>query len=229
LAAAVVASLIVANGAAPTASPRNSHVRGVVLFVGDSNITLAANRIVWALTWEEHNDNGYVPIMASRVGSSIRTYDCLEPRGCRTTEYWKQRLGELLPSVAPDVVVTNLGVNDTGVRGSATTPGSAGYDEKIDWFMELLPADTPVLWTTSPCDILPPERSERCAEVNRALTEAPERWSNLTLVDWEAAASGHPEYINDDELGIHYGPAGHRAWTELVLGELDELFPPPEQ
>ncbi len=48
----------------------------------------------------------------------------------------------------PDIVVVNLGVNDTGARGTSTTPGYAGYGAKIDYLMALL-GDRPVLWTTS--------------------------------------------------------------------------------
>jgi hypothetical protein len=228
VALAVAVVVVVSDSASPEDTPRNSHVRGVVLFVGDSNVTLAATNIVWALTWQEHSDNGYVPVMAGRVGASIRTYDCLEPAGCASTDYWKTRLDELLSKVSPDVIVSNLGVNDTVTGGTASTPGAARYDEKIDWFMELVPRDTPVLWTNLPCAIEPESVAERCAVVNQALAAAPERWSNLELVDWSAVASGHPEYMDDAPGELHLSPQGLREWTAVVVKELDAMFPVAE-
>lgn len=222
--AVVVAVVVVPDRASPDPIKRNAHVRGVVLFVGDSNVTLGATNIIWALTWEEHDDNGYVPIMASRVGASIRTYDCLDRAGCTSTDYWKTRLGELLPKVSPDVVVTNLGVNDTAGDGTPSTPGSAAYDDKIDWFMELVPDGTPVLWSNLPCAIGPPSRAERCAIVNEALAEAPARWSNLEVIDWSTDAAAHPEYMEEGADEVHLTAPGFRAWTALILEGLDARF-----
>jgi lysophospholipase L1-like esterase len=220
----VFATAVGADVATPSATDRNSHVRAVVLFVGDSNISVSVEPVYWALTYGDHNDNAYVPMFTSRPGAAIRTEDCLVAVDCATTDYWKTRLGELLPEVSPDVVVTNLGVNDTAGVGTAETAGSAGYPGKIDWFMELLPEDTPVLWTNLPCDLLEDVRADACALVNDALADAVDRWPNLVVLDWATAAAGHPDYLGDI---VHLSEEGQAAWTELVVGALDERFPAP--
>jgi lysophospholipase L1-like esterase len=203
-------------------TPRNSDTRAVVLFVGDSNVTLAAANIDWALTWQAHEDNGYVPVMASRVGSAIRTPDCLEPDGCDTFDYWADKLASLEDKVVPDAIVINLGVNDAGLEGTATSPGYAGYDEKIDWLMERT-GDVPVLWTNLPCALEPPDIQPGCEVVNDALAQAPERWPNLTLVDWSERAGTNPDVILPGDL--HLSPAGRALWAELVVEALDAEFP----
>ena len=164
----IVAVVVAASpvGAALTTDDHNDHVRAVVLFVGDSNETFGANRIVWTLTWNDHNDNGYIPVMASRVGAGIRTPDCLDPTSCSTNDYWQVKLGELGARVQPDVIVNNLGINDTESPGTQTTLGYANYSKKIDWFMSLVPPTTPVLWTNLPCSIEPADRASGCASVN---------------------------------------------------------------
>ena len=101
VAVAVVISTSVVVSAATTLDGLNSHVRGLVLFVGDSNLTLSTYAIESALASSPRGDNGYVSVTASRIGSTIRTYDCLDLTGCATTDYWQTRLGELLPKVTP--------------------------------------------------------------------------------------------------------------------------------
>ncbi|MEO7570823.1 MAG: GDSL-type esterase/lipase family protein [Acidimicrobiales bacterium] len=195
-----------------------------MLLVGDSNINLGSTSIVRVLASKEHQDNGYVPVLAARDGASIRTYDCLVPEGCRTTDFWETKLGELLPELTADAIVINLGINDTIDVGTETTPGYRSYAEKADWLMSLLPASTPVLWTNLPCSIEPPLAAKGCAAVNDALRLAPRRWSNLRVVDFEEAARGHPEYMGEPGVDVHLSPAGYTAWAELVVEALDERF-----
>jgi lysophospholipase L1-like esterase len=204
------------------ATPRNSDTRAVVLFLGDSNITLAAANIDWALTWQDHEDNGYVPVMASRVGSAIRTPDCLEPEGCDTYDYWDGKLASIEDEVTPDAIVINLGVNDAESEGTATSPGYAAYDEKIDWLMERT-GDVPVLWTNLPCALEPPDVQAGCEVVNDALEQAPERWPNLTLLDWSERAGTDTDLVLPRD--VHLSPAGRALWTELVVEGLDTEFP----
>jgi lysophospholipase L1-like esterase len=219
---AVVLS-VCAVGQAFTADGHNDHVRGVVLFVGDSNITLGAATIDWDLTWNSHNDNGYVPVLASRVGAGIRTPDCLDPTGCSTDDYWQVRLGELFGKVQPDAIVNDLGINDAISPGTLTTPGYENYGQKIDWFMSLVPHTIPVLWTNLPCPIEPPDRPG-CADVNYFLSLATTRWSNLVLVDWASVARLHPDYMLDP-TNVHLSDAGHKAWADTVTAALDARFP----
>ncbi len=204
----------------------NAGTRGVVLFVGDSNITLGSEAADWALTWEQHLNNGYVPVFASRVGASIRTEDCLTASGCTTFDYWRLKLGTILPKVDADVIVSNLGINDTMSAGTATTPGYTSYGRKIDWFMNLV-GTTPVMWTDLPCAIEPSDRATGCDTVNAALAQAAKRWHNLTVLPWSAQANGHPEYMASPGKDVHYSQTGALAWANFVVSALDSRFPPP--
>lgn len=218
----LLAGVTVAGAVGTTTS--NSGTRGVILFLGDSNVTLAAQNIDWSLTWNSHADNGYVPVMASRVGSSIRTPDCLQPSGCATFDYWKTRLASLNGKVVPDAIVVNLGINDTASLGTSTTPGYASYPKKIDWFMALA-AGRPVLWTNLPCSIEPASRSTGCTTVNYALSLATERWPNLTVLEWNRRALNHTEYMAAPGVDVHYSARGLAAWTAFVVEALDRRFP----
>jgi hypothetical protein len=221
---AVVIAGAAAVGTALTSG--NASTRGVVLFVGDSNVTLAAGNIESVLAWNTHSDNGYVPVMASRVGAAIRTYDCLNPTGCTTTDYWKTKLASLASKVVPDVIVNDLGVNDTSQAGQLTTPGYDHYGQKIDWFMALT-GGRPVLWTNVPCSIEPPEIVTACDLIDYQLASARARWPNLTVLDWNLAAAGHPEYMAAPGTDVHYSSGGFAAWANFVVRALDRRFPSP--
>ena len=225
VAVAVVISTSVVVSAATTLDGRNSHVRGLVLYVGDSNMTLSTQSIEFALGSSPRGDNGYTSIYASRIGATVRTYDCLDPTNCATTDYWQTRLGELLPKVTPDAVVTELGVNDTVEPGTETTPGYARYTKKIEWFMSLFPPTTPVIWTNLPCNLLPPPRMTGCTSINYSLTVEKSRLPNLTVVDWNLPSYGHPEYMAAPGTDVHLAPPGQTAWASLVFKTLDAKFP----
>jgi hypothetical protein len=53
---------------------------------------------------------------------------------------------------------------------------------------------------------------------NRILTEAAHSHPNVRLVDWNAAASAHPEWLWPD--GIHLRPEGAAAYRDLIEGAL---------
>jgi len=53
---------------------------------------------------------------------------------------------------------------------------------------------------------------------NRILTEAAHNHPNVHLVDWNAAASAHPEWLWPD--GIHVRPEGAAAYRDLIEGAL---------
>jgi hypothetical protein len=201
----------------------NANSRGVVLLVGDSNITISSLQIVWLMTLTKHFDDAYTPIFASRVGSTIRTRDCPEGTACDTYNYWQIKLRETLSQIEPNAIVNDLGINDTAAVGTETTPGYAFYGRKIDWFMRLVPTATPVLWTNLPCAIEPPARLEGCKTVNKALGAARARWSNLVMVNWATRANSHPEYIGGND--VHLTPKGSAAWSALVTAALDVRFP----
>lgn len=50
--------------------------------------------------------------------------------------------------------------------------------------------------------------------VNRALTEASERYANVSLIDWYNASAGHNDYFSED--GVHLTPTGAEAFAALV-------------
>ena len=203
----------------------NAGTRGVVLFVGDSNITLGSRVIDWALTSQDHKDNGYVPVFASRVGSVIRTPSCLDTTTkCTAYNYWKLKLASILPKVNADAIVNDLGINDTSMAGTATTPGYSHYGQKIDWFMNLVDGK-PVLWTDLPCAIEPLARRDACQTINNALSLAEGRWPNLTVLNWSIVANDHPEYMSSGDA--HYSIAGLTAWSKLVVDSLDTRFAAP--
>jgi hypothetical protein len=227
-AAAAITAVVVAGAAAVGAAVTsgNASTRGVVLFVGDSNVTLAAGNIESVLAWNTHSDNEYVPVMASRVGASIRTYDCLNPTGCTTTDFWKTKLASLASKVAPDVIVNDLGINDALQAGQLTTPGYYRYGQKIDWFMALT-GGRPVLWTNVPCSIEPADMLTGCELIDYQLASAVKRWPNLTVLDWNLVAAGHAEYMASPGTDVHYSSGGFAAWANYVVRALDRRIPSP--
>jgi lysophospholipase L1-like esterase len=216
----VLASVLTAVLVVAPASARNdAHVRGVVLFLGDSNLTRAAGELETALTDTNFNDS-YVPALASRPGAGMRTKDCpgipLNP--CLTYNYWSIRMPQILKRVEPDVVVVNLGVNDTSAPGTRTSQGYASYDTKIDAFIRLLPT-VPIIWTNLPCRVEPPAEQPGCPLVNQALSAAQSRWPRLTVVDWGRTANRHPEWLLANTP--HFKPAGYTAWAKIVVTALN--------
>ena len=53
---------------------------------------------------------------------------------------------------------------------------------------------------------------------NGILSEAARTHPNVRLVDWNAAATAHPEWLWDD--GIHLRPSGAAAYRALVVATL---------
>ncbi len=206
----------------------NANSRGVVLLVGDSNVTISAAQIVARTTLGDHYDNPYIPVLAPRVGATIRTHDCLEATGCTSYNYWQIKLRETFQQIHPDAIVNDLGINDTAHAGTQGTPGYSYYGKKIDWFMHLIPNDMPVFWTNLPCSIEPVGRLHGCKVVNTALAGARRRWSNLVLVNWAARAGGHPDYLvhPNGKTDVHYSAVGAAEWIAQVTSAIDARFPP---
>jgi hypothetical protein len=53
---------------------------------------------------------------------------------------------------------------------------------------------------------------------NQLLTQKVAQYSNASLLDWHGASIGHPEYFASD--GVHLGPEGAKALTNLLLAAL---------
>lgn len=232
LATVMTAHQITARAA--SISNSNANDRAVVAFAGDSNMAFNGFQSVLNTNFgttvfdSSQLDNNYVPVFITRVGSGIRTSNCLVAAGCTTTDFWKVKLAQTFTKVKPDALVTELGINDTNGPGTPTSPGYASYGQKVDYFMQQIPTATMVFWTNLPCQIEPPDRFTGCAAVNTALRQAVSRWHNLQIIDWSAAANTHPEYlptIGPVHGRIHYTPAGYSAWTQLVMSSLDAKYP----
>jgi hypothetical protein len=229
--ALVIALVVAATATGVVAGTEsNADTRGVVLFVGDSNVTISAMEIVWSTTLlDNHYDDAYVPVLASRVGATIRTHDCVDAIGCASYNYWQIKLGNVLGKVKPDAIVNNLGINDTVYLGTQGSPGYAAYGKKIDWFMRLIPKSTPVFWTNLPCLVEPGIRGKGCKAVNAALADAHERWPNFVLVNWAKKANTHLEYMARTAAGkpdVHMSATGSAAWIALVTAAMDRRMPP---
>lgn len=221
--ATIISTTAVVRAVAP--DDKTSHVRGVVLFVGDSNVTLAGGNIANVFTWNTpHEAYPYVPMLAPKVGASVRYPDCPVIAGCTTTEFWRTKLGEIFAKADPDAVVLNLGINDARFAGTETTPGHYKYPKKIAWFMSLIPADTQVFWTNLPCDIEPPDWQAGCGIIDHALAVADNKFPNLTVVNWAARASGHPEFMSSPGTNVHLSGIGTSAWANLVIQAIDAQF-----
>src|SRR5438045_3486114 len=111
VAVAIVACMATFDIATATTSTVG-RTRAVVLFMGDSNTTIGAAHIDWALTGAPvfgnppHRNNGYVPVLMSHTGAAIRTPDCpVGVQDCPSTNYWKVKLASIGGKVVPDAVV----------------------------------------------------------------------------------------------------------------------------
>ena len=57
---------------------------------------------------------------------------------------------------------------------------------------------------------------------NEALAELAKEYSNLTVIDWKAISSGHPEYFGAD--GIHLTGEGRKAYCEAIKNAVSEHY-----
>jgi hypothetical protein len=204
--------------AALTTSPGN--LRGVIVFVGDSNQTLSASQTAERLL---DRDNAYALVDIARPGSAVRTSDCPGERTpCASYDFWQTRIAALEAKVHPDAYVIDLGINDTVRPGTATSPGYSAYGTKIDWLLAQL-GHVPIFWSNLPCSIEPAARANACAAVNAALTSAQARHDNLIEIDWSGAARGHRKYLGPANTGadIHLTVAGAIAWSTLIAATID--------
>lgn len=215
--------------AAKALTLKNYHNRAVVVYLGDSNILYGSaefnDETYWGYNGNRLN-NTYTNVFLTRPGARIKTPDCINAANCTTYDYWKIKLAEILPKIKPDAIVINLGINDALLAGSAGGPGYSYYGQKIDWLMAKIPATSKVFWTNLPCAIEPTNLNTACQQINYQISQAPNRWPNLTLVNWSMAANTHPEYMNPGQ--VHYTSAGYTAWIKLVISKLDPVFPIPQ-
>jgi hypothetical protein len=195
---------------ATTLTPSRA-LRVDVAFVGDSNVVRAAGVIRSVLAGVHSLTDGnrhYVPSFWDRAGAP------LDPK------FWSAKIGN--PHFHPNVVVLNIGINDT------LSPASyANYGAKINAFMRLIPSKVPVLFPGYPYAIERPSRRAGALAVNHAWAMAQARWPNLVIVPWGALANRHPEWINrsgpNPNQWVHYTKAGYKALTTLEVATLNQL------
>ena len=60
---------------------------------------------------------------------------------------------------------------------------------------------------------------------NQVLADGVARYPNTVLVDWHTYGVDHPELFAKD--GIHIGAAGAKAYTALVVAQLNGLLTDP--
>lgn len=183
-----------------------------VLFVNDSVTHQSVEQIVDSFNLVKKDDAAgrYAP----NFGSSVPGIGLFAVPGLSSDEvgaYWTEHLTSLLDHVKPEVVVVELGYNDCGYN-------LADYATRIDDFMRLVPPDTPVHWLT----MADPTAHTECDEViNAALTDAPTRWSNLSLFDYAEHMNPHPEWFAD---ATHLNVAGKQEYAAWLHAQLDARY-----
>jgi lysophospholipase L1-like esterase len=114
--------------------------------------------------------------------------------------------------------VLALGTNDTAdvVVGSAV-----GLAARIQRMMTLM-GSQPVMWVNV-ISLLSsgPYSDSHMQQWNRALVQACQRYPNMRVYDWAAAAQ-RSWFIPD---GIHYTPEGYAARSRLIANALAAAFP----
>jgi lysophospholipase L1-like esterase len=165
-----------------------------VLVVGDSITEQSEDELTFSL-----RSAGWEPTVEGHSGSAIF--------GARWGVDWKARLGELVPTVDPDVAVVELGTNDKDIGASDIAHG-------IDAAMEPLRHVPRVIWANVKTGFLTAPVAE---VVNEELRKATVRWPNLEVLDMGAHFAPHPEWLSD---GIHLNDAGKVEFGRLVIRAL---------
>jgi hypothetical protein len=110
-----------------------------------------------------------------------------------------------------DVIIIELGYND------CVAPGFPAAIDQI--LTELTSQDVPtVLWSMMTTLIRP-----EYASCNAALNDATKRWPTLRLADWDGYSHAHPEWFDDDGLGVHLTATGRTAYATFLRDQLDDL------
>jgi hypothetical protein len=140
-------------------------------------------------------------LLAQFAGQPV-TVDAVEDRSLLGAISLFQAAG---PSLG-DVVVLDLGYND------ASDP--AVFRGRIDDAMAALGGVRRVLWLNQH------DWGPGRAGMNAELAAAATRYPNLTVIDWNAEVSAHPDEVYAD--AIHLTPSGQTAMAALVRQHYDE-------
>lgn len=197
------AASLVGSDAAATAAAASRNVP--IAFVGDSNVVRGAGvttNVLQGGPLDPANVTlGYIPQFVGRPGMTLNV------------GYWQGRLATLGAGWRPDVIVLNIGINDTQALDN--------YDGRIDAFLGLLPAGVRVLWPGYPIMLEPVAKQVGAHAVNHAWAMAALRHpQQLTIVPWGAVARDHPEWIDRTDpvtKQVHYTPDGYQALINLEI------------
>ena len=200
------ARIPIVRTAAAAAQPKTFNVA----FVGDSNVVRGTDATIATLRGADAHDapRPYIPSFFAKPGVRL------------SPVFFAHELAS--PRFRPDVVVLNIGINDT-----LHPDLYARYGRRIDRFMSLIPIWVPVLFPTYPVAIEPAVRRLGANAVNRAWSIATKRWPNLRIVRWGGYADKHPEWIDQrnptPRQRVHYTRAGYDALARFELNVLNHL------
>jgi hypothetical protein len=126
--------------------------------------------------------------------------------GLKDMFFWLEQLPALLDA-DPDVVVVGLGTNDTG-----NTTDIERFPARLDRMMQAL-GDRPVIWITH-VSKRPGAPASAGATINEFIRAAPERWPNLTVLDFGVDIEHDPTILSYDDL--HFSPWGQRVYAQKI-------------
>ncbi len=190
--AAAAACLLGAVALAGCGGSGYEAVKANIFVIGDS-ITVQSTREVKAALAAA----GWHPTVQGISGSTIAG---------GTHGGWPGAARRLVQRLFPEVVVVELGTNDT-----APNVCCAKVPASIDAMKDALAHVPHVLWLNVQEGRLD---SANAARVNRDLEAAAKQWSNLHIVDFSGRFAGRPEWHVGP--GPHLTPAGQVAFAQLV-------------
>jgi lysophospholipase L1-like esterase len=117
---------------------------------------------------------------------------------------WPQQLDRLVAKDHPRAVVVELGTNGCGYCRSDR--------EGIDSVMRPLRDVRDVLWIDTRTDAPIPKDADA---INKALRDAADRWTNLTIVDFDDLVSG--DDIGPDHIHLNEQGQGHFAESVAAI------------
>jgi hypothetical protein len=171
-----------------------------VLVLGDSNLFESGADVDTAL-----RAVGVEPTLHGLPGYGVKHMDL----------YWSKEVPELLKT-DPDVVVVGLGTND-----ALESADVLAFPARLDQMMELL-GDRPVIWITHVDDR--PGSSEGAGRtINEMIRAAPDRWTNLTVLDFTVTMAEDPTILHPDAL--HFTVAGRKVYAQEIARASSERLP----
>lgn len=170
-----------------------------VLVLGDSNLFESGAEVDAAL----------------RVAGFEPTLKGVPGYGLKDLFFWLQELDDRLDA-DPNVVVVGLGTNDTGMASDGTQ-----FPDRLDRMMEEI-GDRPVIWITH-VDDRPAAHASAGRAINAAIRAAPDRWPNLTVLDFTVVMANVPTILSAD--GLHFTPSGRRVYAQKIAEAVAAQLP----